>query len=246
VGFLITYFLTAVAAEAQTGTTGQKQKVLVLNSYHRGYDWSDHIMDGVKDQFNKSNLNVELFFEYMDSRRCSLDEAYIYMKELLQAKYKSIKFDVIIPSDDSALFFLLDRRDLLFPSVPVVFCGVQQAEESKPENYDLVTGILEIYDYKSTVKIALKLHPSATKIVTITEKGQEQILHETTLISIAKNLDRPVELVVFSLAELTMTELLENIKKLGDESIVLLISALKDKDGNRFPIEESAAMITDL
>jgi PAS domain S-box-containing protein len=217
--------------------------VLILNSYHRGYYWSDQIMDAIQAEFDRTDIEVELFFEYMDSQRYGLDEAYSYMKELYRSKYHDVKFDVIISSDDNALYFLLDHRNLLFPEVPIVFCGVQEFNDSEPEWYSGMTGVLELYDWESTVKIALKLHPAARQIVAVSERGKEGFAQSTGIMDILPKLDTNVEFAVFSLGSLTMAELLEKLEGLGEESIVLLDSSFKDSEGNRYHLEDSVRMI---
>ena len=238
--FMTICLLTVCAVGAQPERT---HKVLVLNSYHRGYYWSDHVMAAIQSEFDKTELKVELFFEYMDAKRYQNDEIFPYLKELYGLKYKGVQFDVIISSDNEALIFLLAYRDLLFPGVPVVFCGVQEFQDSMLDGHDLITGILEMYEYGSTVEIALKLHPSARQVVVITERKSTIFAYLDELTSVMSQFDREVKLVVFSLERLTMAELLEKIDALGNESIVFLVSTFRDSEGKLYSLEASAAMI---
>ncbi|UCF00310.1 MAG: PAS domain S-box protein [Planctomycetota bacterium] len=233
-------FLFAGNAEALTNHT---RKVLVLNSYHRGYYWSDNIMDAVRNQFDESGLDVELFFEYLDAKRYQNEDIFPYLKELYKSKYNTVKFDVVISSDNDALVFLLAYRDFLFPGVPIVFCGVQQFQDSILKDQDSITGVLEVYDYASTIEIALELHPSAKQVVVVTEQKSTVFVYLDDITRVISKFDREVELVAFSLQELSMAELLQKIQELGDESVVLLASAFKDRDGNIYTLESSAAMI---
>ena len=239
VAFMTICFLVAGAAQAQTG---HKRNVLVLNSYHQGYYWSDQIMDAIQAELDMTDIKVELFFEYMDSQRYGLDEAYSCLRELCRSKYHNVKFDVIISSDDNALYFLLDNRNLLFPEVPIVFCGVQNFDDSELQGCSGITGVLELYDWESTVKIALKLNPSARQIVAISERG-EGFAQRTGIMDVISRLDSSVEFAVFSLGSLTMAELLEKLEGLDEESIVLLDSSFKDSRGNRYQLEDSVRMI---
>ena len=61
VAFMTICFLVAGAAQAQTG---HKRNVLVLNSYHQGYYWSDQIMDAIQAELDRTDIKVELFFVY--------------------------------------------------------------------------------------------------------------------------------------------------------------------------------------
>jgi PAS domain S-box-containing protein len=223
----------------------ETRKVLVLNSYHRGYDWSDRIMDAIQVEFDKTDLDVDLYFEYMDSRRGDYEEALSYSKELYRAKYQDFQFDVIICSDFGAFDLFLDDRDLLFHGAPMVFCGVKQkGVDSMLQGRKSVTGVVEEYDYESTIGIALKFHPSVRQIVLISEDRPAVLRPQVEeFVSYAARLNRQVEIVHFSLAELTMAEFLEKIAGLGDESVVLLLSAMQDSTGETFTRQQSAEMI---
>jgi PAS domain S-box-containing protein len=243
VAFLIVCLLILNPAVAEA-ETDEPLKVFILNSYHRGYDWSDRIMETIQAEFDASELSVELHFEYMDTQRHKLDEVWNPLRELYKAKYRDVDFDVVICSDDGALYFALEHRPLLFPDVPVVFCGIQQFEDQAVKDNAPVTGVLERYDYLSTVKIAAGLHPSAKRVVAISEKRQLGFERRTGVANPIAGLDRKVELVVLSLADVTMSELLEKLETLGSESVVLLSDAFKDSDGKTYTLEKSAEMIT--
>ena len=238
--FVFICFLNTSTAEAQEE---QMRRVLVLNSYHRGYVWSDRIMDTIQAEFDKTDLNVELHFEYMDTQRQQYEQAHPALRQYYQAKYRDFQFDLIISSDDNALYFLLEYRDILFPGVPIVFCGLQQIDEELAKELSPITGVLERYDYESTMEIALKLQPSARQIVVIHERTADSPFFQEVVADVIPKLDRAVELVSFSLAELTMNELLEKTGKLGGESIVLYDSAVKDREGNVYTLEESLAKV---
>lgn len=239
--FVITCLLNIGAAHGQPD---DGLKVLVLNSYHPGYDWSDRIMDAVRAEFDKTGLHIDLYIEYMDARRYSYDEAFSYSKELCSAKYHDVQFDVVICSDEAAFYFFLQDHDLLFRGAPMVFCGMQDFNDSMLQGKDSVTGVVEAYDYKSTVDVALELHPSISQIALISERSSEDVRpYQEEFAAYAAQLNRQVGLGHFSLAELTMAELHEKTAGLGDESVVLLQSALKDSTGEIFEIEQIMEMI---
>lgn len=241
VAFIIVCLLNTGVARAETD---DGLKVLVLNSYHRGYDWSDRIMDAVQAEFDKTDLHVDLYFEYMDSRRHDYTKVLSYSKELCSAKYQDFQFDVIICSDFGAFHLFLDNRDLLFPGAPMVFCGMENFNDSMLQGHKSVTGVVEDYDYKSTIGTALKFHPSVRQIILISEDTSAVARpQKEEFASYAALLNRQVEIVHFSLAELTMAEFLEKIAGLGDESVVLLLSAMQDSTGEVFTREQSAEMI---
>ncbi len=50
--------------------------VLVLNSYHMGYQWSEDIISGIETVFNKGTIRPEIFVEYMDTKRYAPEDIF--------------------------------------------------------------------------------------------------------------------------------------------------------------------------
>ena len=125
---------------------GPAPHVLVLNSYHPQYAWTAELVRGVREDLAAlppENLHIE----FMDARRMVDDERYLEaLATLYRLKYARFPPDIIISSDDSALNFLLQRRESLFPGIPVVFCGINSRAPEELEAVPNMTGILEGLD----------------------------------------------------------------------------------------------------
>ncbi|MFZ4859928.1 MAG: hypothetical protein ACOYL3_26490 [Desulfuromonadaceae bacterium] len=46
-------------------------RILILNSYNLGYDWSEDEMEGVHDGLSKAFSRVEAFIEHLDTKKRS-------------------------------------------------------------------------------------------------------------------------------------------------------------------------------
>jgi len=46
-----------------------KKHVLILNSYHKGLNWTDRVVDGIESVLKPGSRDIELYYEYMDSKR---------------------------------------------------------------------------------------------------------------------------------------------------------------------------------
>ena len=102
------------------------KRVLLLNSYHQGYAWTDDIVRGVTDGLLTEASPVDIDIEYRDSKRYE-DTASEYAFALfLSSKFAHTHFDVIVASDDPVVRFLLKFRHRIFGEIPVVFCGVNE------------------------------------------------------------------------------------------------------------------------
>jgi len=218
------------------------KRVLILNSFHEGYHWTDRIMNGIKSTFS-GNEKVELFINYLDTKRSSDSAHFELLKSLLSNKYKKIKFDAILSTDDHALNFLLNSRDTLFPEVPVVFCGINDYEPNRIKNHNFFTGVYETYDVKGTVELILSLHPYTNKIV---------IISDATLSG--EEFKGRVERAETSFEGILSFEYLTNLSpdllssKLGNidkETAVIWSIYLRKPDGVSISCEESVRFITE-
>ena len=144
------------------------KRVLVVNSYHPGYSWSDDVMNGVRDVLEKEK-GVEVFIEYLDTKR-NTEETYLQqMERLILYKYENKDLDAIITSDDSALDLMLGIKEEYFSNVPLVFCGVDRDIERVSDFNSMyaVTGSKE--GIRSTLDLILSLHPNIETVFFVSD-----------------------------------------------------------------------------
>lgn len=129
--------------------TGNPQRVFYVNSYNRGYPWSDGIERALHDIFQSEELSwkdmgqIEFRSYRMDSKRNARPvEIKAAALEALQ-QIESFKPDVVIVSDDNAVKYLVEPH-LLGRQFPVVFCGVNWDTERYHLPPDQVTGMVEV------------------------------------------------------------------------------------------------------
>jgi signal transduction histidine kinase/CheY-like chemotaxis protein len=224
------------------GRVGEPAKrVLVLNSYHETYSWSDRVMNGVKSVF--AGEDVELFISYMDTKHISSEEYFSQLRQLYALKFRLVKFDAIVSSDDNALNFLLDHRNDLFPGVPVFFCGINDFSPEILEGRRRFTGITESYDVQGTVEMMLQLHPATKQIVTITD---ETISGQAFLNRIERAEPAFANKIKFTNLHNTEPEALcEILESLPPDALVLWAIYIRTPDGRALSSSASIRLITD-
>ena len=149
--------LFAICLPSSHLKANQTKKLLILHSYHQGLGWTDRINQGIESALNKSDQEIETHIEYMDTKRIYDTQYLQYLYELYRHKFRNRRFDVVMSSDNHAFNFLLAHHRELFPDTPIVFCGVNGFEDSMLLGHDLITGVAESGDYKSTIDVALQL-----------------------------------------------------------------------------------------
>ena len=137
-------FLWIFIASLSTGALANNSpKVLVLHSYHQGFEWTDSIQKAFSETLTTSFPKAEMFVEHMNTKRQSFGTMAPQLNALYKHAYSNVAFDVIVASDNNALDFLLLHRDSLFPGVPVVFCGINDIFKYRFDPGSGYTGISE-------------------------------------------------------------------------------------------------------
>ncbi|MBM3298742.1 MAG: hypothetical protein FJY85_02165 [Deltaproteobacteria bacterium] len=129
------------AAQRQPEQKHKGKIILLVNSYHEGYEWSDGIEKRAREVLD--GTGVELRFFRMDTKRNNSVE---FGKEAgLKAKafVDELKPDVVIAADDNVQKYLVVPF-LKDTSLPVVFCGVNWDASMYGFPCKNVTGMVEV------------------------------------------------------------------------------------------------------
>jgi ABC-type uncharacterized transport system substrate-binding protein len=218
-------------------------RILVLNSYHKGFPWVDNIVSGIESVLNREKIGADLVIEYMDSKAVKYDETYKTMLyKLYSHKYSQKKFDVVISSDDNAFNFLREYRQEIFPDTPIVFCGVNNPEAPNLISRDHFTGILEITGEKETLDLALKLHPETKQMVIVTGTTPSGNYRWSQL----EPLFIQYPDITFTRIDdsFSITEIEDRMKKLSDDTIAIFTSLYRDKTGRYISLAEGTSRIS--
>jgi two-component system, cell cycle sensor histidine kinase and response regulator CckA len=213
----------ATPAGAEAG-----RNVLILQSYHMGYPWSDSVTKGILSVFEKEK-HMALFFEYMDTKR-HMDKPYLEkLFQFYKEKYGEITLNVIICSDDNALNFLLKNRSALFPGVPIVFCGINNFSDAAISGQADITGVVENPDVRGTLEIALRLHPKARHVAAVFDQTRTGQANGERLKKIAPDFENRVDFTY--LTDMTISQLGAALRALPPDTVVLQLAFAKDRDG---------------
>ncbi|MCX7914103.1 MAG: PAS domain S-box protein [Thermodesulfovibrionales bacterium] len=218
-----------------------KKKVLVLNSYHKGLSWTDNIVKGIESVMVFEGSDIEMFFEYMDTKRYFNDRYFQKLYELLKQKYEKDRFDIIIATDNDALNFMLTHGEKLFPDTPVVFCGINNFQDSMIQGRQLFTGVVEETDMKSTLDIALKLHPQLRRVVVINDSTTTGIALKKELLQVIPHFKDRAEF--HFIENFDIEELKAILKKIPSDALIFMLIVNRDRAGQFFTYEESLAIV---
>lgn len=137
---LVGLVLVSLSPSAWAGKyTGKK--VLLIDSYHEGYAWSDGIVKGVKRTLDRTGIALRVV--HMDTKRHP--ETAFKRAAALKAKaeIEAFKPDVVIAADDNASKYVV-QPFYKNARLPIVFCGVNWDASEYGYPYRNTTGMIEV------------------------------------------------------------------------------------------------------
>lgn len=218
-------------------------EVLVLNSYHSGYKWSDDILKEIRTHIFKEFHGSRVFVEFLDTKNFP-DKKHLPGKFLeIEEKYKNTTIDLIIVSDNNALDFLLKYRNRLHPEAPVVFCGINFYAPSQLNDTKNITGIVEIPDIKGNIDLILSLHRDVKKIVFVADPDNATgKLCLEQLESIRSEIESRIQISIWE--GKTITEDLEMVRNLKSDTVVMSIGNSYYKDRTLVDFVEQGKLLS--
>lgn len=235
--FIISFTLTFSIAAQQP-----KKRILILHAYHPGFHWTDRIMDGINSVFEEEE-HIELFVDYMDTKRSSSEAYFQILRALYADKYQFVNFDAIISSDDHALDFLLQHRDELFPNTPVIFSGLNAYSPERIGGQKGYTGIYESYDVAGTIELMLDLHPETQSIAAVTDDTRSGNIFRALIEKAESQFSNQIN--IRYLHNLSQSNLQKNLSQLPKNTLVLWAIYLRMPSGTTITSKESVKLVSE-
>jgi diguanylate cyclase (GGDEF)-like protein len=220
-----------------------EKNVLVLQSYHRGHDWSDDQGNAIINTLVKSDLQVSISLEYMDWKRFPDQKNLSLLHDRLKYKYENRKIDLIMTTDDAALIFALENRNEMFSDAPIVFSGVAEQDAAAIlKGSSNVTGVYQMMDPKGTILAAKQMVPELKKVYIIHDKSESGISTGEMIQDAADS--SGLGLTTVDLSNLTLAQLINVVSKLENGSIVFMASYNSDVSQVVYPIQDLTEKIS--
>ena len=218
VAMSVAFIATQADAKSNAG-----KKVLLIDSYHVGYPWSDGITAGVKEVLDKAGVEYKII--NMDTKKNKSKEfkegAALKAKEVIE----SYKPDVVIAADDNASKFLI-KPYYKDASLPFVFCGVNWDASSYGFPYKNVTGMVEVDMIKELVN-NLSKYAKGNKVGYL---GGDNLSNKKKVTYIEKNMGIKFGMVKYPDSFDQWKKDFMEIQKSVDMVVIDPVSSMKDFD----------------
>ncbi|MBB6481670.1 PAS domain-containing sensor histidine kinase [Spirochaeta isovalerica] len=216
--------------------------ILLLNSYHKGYLWTDDITRGIEDTFRDEN--IDLHVEYLDTKRFFDDQYFNHLTDLIALKHSSYSYDAVIASDNNAFNYFREKGAAVFPGVPFFFCGYNYLNVNDLAGMKNVTGVNERADIARNISLIETIHKDVDKILIIsddTATGLKINSEVGNIINRRKSDETPLELI----HSVTMKALREKLAALPEGTVVILTVFARDAEGTFFEFDENVRIISE-
>jgi PAS domain S-box-containing protein len=228
--FLLILPLALVMLWPGTAASADKKNILILNSYHQGYKWTDEQLLGILESIAPDRNSCSFFIEFMGTKWIHGPIYSATLRSLYTTKYRKTPFDLIIATDNDAFEFLLLFRDDLFGEVPVVFCGINWLDPARVAHHRGFTGVNEDADIAATLDLMLALHPGTKTIHVVIDHTTTGRIVEDQLNELLPRYRGKVEIEI--LPEMPVQDLISRVASLSSGSLVLLTVYQQDRTGS--------------
>lgn len=160
---IITVGLTSATAAKQT------YDILFIQSYTEYDTWSEELIEGLEKGFKESGVAVNITTEFLNSRYWTIvGEEDIMHRMCERAEERGT--DLVITSNDEALYTLLTYGGTFAAEVPIVFTGVQFPNYALLKEFSNVTGLVTPVAYDEMLNAITHIFPDRKQLIVLSEE----------------------------------------------------------------------------
>ncbi len=213
------------------------KRILFISSYSESYDIVPEQIKGIEDVLLPYGICLDM--EYMDTKRLDTIENLTLFFNLLKYKLSHVEtYDALIVGDDNALQFALDNQQVLFPSMPIIFLGINDIKRAKTAGENpFITGIIEEMSLKDNIELALKFNPGARRIVAFVDNSYTGLALSKQFYENKESYPN-LDFETINSFDNTFDELKVKLETIGSDTIILYLNMSMDKNGAYLSINQ--------
>lgn len=234
--FFAALFSSVFMSAVHAADTSYGRSVLVLNSYHQGFPWSDGIYRGLVKQLAQSGQSIDVNVEYLDTKRYPSAKMFPIMADYLQQKGMG-QVDVVVVTDNNALVFLQQYREQLFAGIPVVFVGINNYSAKMIAGDPLLTGLAETTDPTANIELITRLHPNMHTLLLLSDATPTGLAEQARFQNAAQAYSGRFK--VQSFTDWNLSELKSYLAAQSEGTVIFRLPLHRDRDGLSMTLQES-------
>ncbi|MGN1187015.1 MAG: ABC transporter substrate binding protein [Lachnospiraceae bacterium] len=246
-GFLsaltLLFLILGSYTSANAAEGSDEYRILFISSYSYAWDTVQIQIEGIKKGITS---DVVLDYEFMDTKRFPDDESIELFYEGLAYRLERLEpYDAIIVGDDAALRFAVAHQEDIFKDIPIVFEGVNDLEyAAKVSESPLITGVVEALSVQKNIDFALTLYPKAKRVIAILDDSVTGQAERRSFYNNA-SLYPQLAFTEINCSALTTDELINAIKSIPEDSILIYIVMTEDASGKNYNSHQSVQLVSE-
>jgi PAS domain S-box-containing protein len=232
-----TLLLLLLLAPLVAAQVNEPKRVLLLMQEDLSWPIFRLIDENVRTTLRNGSPGGVLFFsEHMDLLHFPDETSQMEKRDWIQRKYADTKLDLVVGAGEVPTD--------LFPNVPLVYIGLgaQSEVHRRVAQHRDAGGVRVELGVRETLSAARQLQPKAQQVLVIVGSSPaEKVIFDHVREQFAGSADG---LTVVYLSNLRFAEILNKVRNLGTESIVLFATMTRDADGLPFISAEAIGRIT--
>ncbi|PWC88862.1 diguanylate cyclase [Azospirillum sp. TSH100] len=238
--------LAALSVPAGGRATPPNRTVLVLHSYHQGYEWTDEQAAGISGMLASGAPNALVIPYYLDWKRFPDPSGIERLRALIAYRHPKGTVDAIVSTDDAALSFALELRREIYGPVPLVHGGVLPiAARRLTEGEINIVGVDEAKDVEGTARMAVAANPRLKRLYILRDHTETGVGLDAEINALAMAGRFPAGVERLTLPELPFARLEERLAALPPDSAVLLGTYATDPEGLVLPPEQFLELMSE-
>lgn len=229
----------------ESSTQGQGvADVLLIMSYSEAEANTPLARNGVLGTMADYDVNVDVV--YMDAYNAPLNSAAygVWVDQVRQKLASHGGYNAVICCDDEALYFMESNHATLFGSTPVVFFGINDfAHAVSASRNGYSTGMLEQSYMASMMETTCSMHPDATSFTVVVDTTPAGVGNKAQFDSAMQGFSN-MGVRYIDASSLTRSELASIVASAREDTIVFLLDANTDRQGNVYSLDDSVAHVT--
>jgi signal transduction histidine kinase len=238
----VLFLLLVMTVGSKAEIVDRVPRVLILYPYDERIPGTNTAGESARKYLiDKTSGKIDLFSEFLDLSRFPEKPHVARMARFLAEKYTHHRPDVVIALGAEAIGFIVANRAAISPDAKIVYCGISASDAAALNLPDGVVGALTQFDIAKTLDMAIRLQPSARKLVVI--GGSSEFDHSwiatarNDLAELTKNLETTY------LVDLSIDEFAERVSGLSPDNILLVLTVFSDRTGRNFIPREALQRI---
>lgn len=142
--------------------------ILFVQSYTENDTWSEELNDGLRKGFADASVSAKITTEYLNSRYWDKDGEEEVMRRICR-RAADRETELIVVSNDEALYTLMICGDSLPYNVPVVFLDVEFPNAEIMADFTNITGLTSPHPYDKLLETAQYIFPNRKNVVLLSE-----------------------------------------------------------------------------